>query len=154
MADYEDISGWREELLEFKNSDEGQAYFRRFSVVSLQLPPAVSRQIPIKLAELLLKFPELRSAVDATVKFQSIREKFPNIDDSHPEWKRNPISDNIIIDEFVDWYAMKTQEPYWKFAWWGCALGLAQKVRSGEIVDLKSPEAEHFVLDNWGDSFN
>ena len=153
MATFDDISGWREELADYKASDEGKAYYNRYPLSSPEPVPVVSSEIPIRLAELLVTHAELRSAIEAIVDFEAVRAQHPEVGPGHPEWHKHPLEAYKTVLSFTDWYAMKVQEPYWAMSWHGCSRGLAEMFVEQKIDSIRTPAAYSYVNENYRKNF-
>ncbi|MFC6657283.1 hypothetical protein ACFQEX_18345 [Roseibium salinum] len=64
MADFEDITGWREELAAFERTEEGHTFFNKYSSWDPKnRAPKLPYETAIHLAELYFKHPEIHEAL-------------------------------------------------------------------------------------------
>ncbi|WP_281927327.1 hypothetical protein [Roseibium album] len=110
MADFEDITGWREELEVFEESEEGKAYFRQhLNDRETDLP----FDVVLELADLMLKHKELRDAVRQRAEFRAFLKTRPDLTNDDDEfWKKNPLEASETLAEFMAWYGSKTRVPF------------------------------------------
>lgn len=106
MADFEDITGWREELAAFKKSDEGYKFFyeRPMSDNKMRLSEIY------ELAELYFKFDCLHEALKKKAHWEEYTldelDDMPGLYHENHERLRPAEAMDTCID-FRDWYAMK-----------------------------------------------
>jgi hypothetical protein len=146
MADFDDITGWREELEAFKATEEGRTFFGKYGWGKAT---NLTFEQEVRYAEELFRHEEIHEALKKSAKFVKYLDVNPDFgqDDEH-FWDWCPVEDNKKVDAFRSWYAMKLN----------IALGpstfsagnkLAIDVVNGDLPSLRSPEAEQFVRDEF-----
>ncbi|WP_281927331.1 hypothetical protein [Roseibium album] len=142
MADFEDITGWREELEAFEESEEGKAYFRQHLYDSERRLPF---DVILELAGLMLKHEELRDAVRQRAEFRAFLKTRPDLTNEDDEfWEKNPLDASEKLEEFMAWYGSKTRVPFRDFPL-SKAEELAIAVVAGDLVSLDYVEAKAFA---------
>ena len=143
MADFEDITGWREELEAFEESEEGKTYFRQhLNDQETDLP----FDVVLELAGLMLKHKELRDAVTQRAEFRAFLKTRPDLTNDDDEfWEKNPLEASETLEEFMAWYGAKTRVPFRDFPL-SKAEELAIAVVAGELASLDYAEAKAFAV--------
>jgi len=142
MADFEDITGWQDELEAFEESEEGKAYFRQhLNDRETDLP----FDIVLDLAGLMLKHEELRDAVRQRAAFRAFLKTRPDLTNDDDEfWEKNPLEASETLEEFMAWYGSKTRVPFRDFPL-SKAEELAIAVVAGDLTSLDYTEAKAFA---------
>lgn len=142
MADFDDITGWQEELEVFEETEEGRAYFRQhLNDRESELP----FDVILELAGLMLKHDEIRDAVRQEVEFRAFLKTRPELTNDDDEfWEKNPLDAAESRQEFIAWYGSKTRVPFRHFPL-GYAEELAIAVVAGELASLDYAEAKAFA---------
>lgn len=134
MADFDDITGWREELEVFEESEERKAYFRQHLNDSERRLPF---DVVLDLAELMLKHEELRDAVRQRAEFRAFIQTRPDLTNDDDEfWEKNPLDASETLEQFMTWYASKTRVPYRHFPL-SKGKELAIAVVAGDLASLE-----------------
>jgi len=142
MADFEDITGWQDELEVFEESEEGKAYFRQHLYDSERRLPF---DVILELAGLMLKHEELRDAVRQRAAFRAFLKTRPDLTNDDDEfWEKNPLEASETLEEFMAWYGSKTRVPFRGFPL-SKAEELAIAVVAGDLASLDYAEAKAFA---------
>ncbi|WP_298986390.1 hypothetical protein [uncultured Roseibium sp.] len=145
MADFDDISGWREELETFEATEEGRAFFSKYGMGA----PRLTFEQEVRFAEELFQHDEIRAALEKSAKWVKFLDDNPDFgqEDEH-FWDLCPVEDNKTVSAFKHWYAMKLNiAPGWST--FGAGESLAAEVANGDLPSLHSPEAEQFVREEF-----
>lgn len=145
MADFEDITGWREELEAFERTEEGEAFFagnERYRKVKLPIGDLVQA------VELVLADPELHDALRKKMWFTAYVEE--NDLDTHNDvfWESHP---SEAIDTFIAfrrWYLMKSNVRFDS----GKSIvvdWLATDLEDGKLSSLRTAEAESYIKERY-----
>ncbi|MFC6657281.1 hypothetical protein ACFQEX_18335 [Roseibium salinum] len=110
MADFEDITGWREELAAFEATDEGRAFFNKYSSWDRTKgrAPKLPYETVIQFAELYFRHPEILEAMkksEAWLDYLNANPDFGRDDEGFHELC--PWEENETVLYFEHWYAMK-----------------------------------------------
>ncbi|QFT30977.1 hypothetical protein K1718_09615 [Roseibium porphyridii] len=145
MADFDDITGWRDELKAFRQSDEGKAYFEEYEIGSGKIAPKMPFENALELAGLMLRHQEIYQALLKGIEWNRILEERPNFFHDHPDyWDLNPVESHETRNDFMDWYAFKSGLPYDDGALHMAEI-LAKMVERKELPALRSPQAEAYA---------
>ena|GEM_PF-1401521 len=141
MADFDDITGWREELAAYEATEEGRAFFDKYSSWDRTRPraPKLPYETILHFAELHLRHPEILEALKKSgswFEYLNANPDFGRDDEGFDELC--PWADNETVYDFERWYAMKTQIPYDDNLRPGRRL--AYKVASRQFTSLMAPE--------------
>ncbi|MCV0425173.1 MAG: hypothetical protein K5905_06855 [Roseibium sp.] len=146
MADFDDITGWREELEAFKATEEGRFFFGEYGWGNTT---KLTFEQEVRYAEELFRHEEIYEALKKSAKFVKYLDDNPEFGrEDERFWDLCPVEDNKTISAFQRWYAMKLN----------IALGpstlsagesLAVEVVNGDLPSLRSPEAEQFVREEF-----
>ncbi|MET1411679.1 hypothetical protein ABVF61_05395 [Roseibium sp. HPY-6] len=142
MADFEDITGWREELEAFEESEEGKAYFwQHLNDSEIRLP----FDVILELAGLMLKHDDIRDAVRRRMEFRAFLETRPDLTENDDEyWEKNPLDASYTLEEFIAWFGSKTRVPFRGFPL-SKGKELAIAVVAGNLASLDYAEARAFA---------
>ena len=145
MADFDDITGWREELAAFEKTEEGRAFFagnKRYR----------GRKVPyenvVQMVELIRGDEELHEALRKKIWFAAYAEKhdLEVHDDEFVEL--NPLEAHDTIIDFRKWYLMKAPVRFDKrdmiVATW-----LAIDLEEGRLTSLRTEQARDFIKENY-----
>jgi len=151
MADFENITGWREELAEYKETEEWKAM--EASGIRAEMPLSLLYEF----AQLLLKHEEMRKAMQIKHEwFESKRDEyyFKTYDtfdiDNDPSW---PYQKHRLLHDFGAWFSVKSgidENPS------AIIIGevLARNVLTGRTPSVRSKEAyeeiaetNHYAID-------
>ncbi|MBG6148570.1 hypothetical protein [Roseibium album] len=145
MADFEDITGWQDELEAFEKTEEGRKFFSDGWGNAIKL----TFEQEVRYAEELFRHEEIHEALKKSAKFVKYLDDNPEFgQDDEGFWDLCPVEDNRKVEAFKRWYAMKRN----------IALGpstfsagdrLAIDVVNGDLASLRSPEAEKFVKEDF-----
>ncbi|TYC64217.1 hypothetical protein FMN50_01415 [Rhodobacterales bacterium] len=147
MADFDDITGWREELKAFEATGEGKVFFRTYRSWGGDKPkaPKLPFATLLHFAEVHLRFPEIETALkkkEAWLDYLNANPDFGRDDEGFDELC--PWNDIEIVYDFQRWYAMKAQ-----LAYDGSNLRpgqrIAYQVAIGELPSLKAPETRAYA---------
>ncbi|WFE91596.1 hypothetical protein K1718_09620 [Roseibium porphyridii] len=148
MADFDDITGWRDELKAFRQSDEGKAYFEEYAIGSGKIAPKMPFENALELAGLMLRHQEIYQALLKGIEWGRLLESRPNFFPDNPDyWDLNPLESHETRNDFMDWYAFKAEVPY-SLGALNSAEFLAELVESKELPGLRSSETEAYVREN------
>ncbi|CTQ53110.1 hypothetical protein LP7551_01631 [Roseibium album] len=145
MADFYDITGWREELEAFEKTGEGQAFFagnKRYG----------GRKMPyenvVQMVDLPLTNEELHEALKKKIWFAAYTEEHDLEPHQDEFWDLNPIEAHDTFIAFERWYLMKAQVPFGKsnliVATW-----LAIRLKEGKLTTLITVEARDFIKEKY-----
>lgn len=147
MADFDDITGWREELKAFQATDEGKVFFGTYRFWGGDKPkaPKLPFATLLHFAEMYLRFPEIETALKKSGAWGAYLNDNPDFGrDDEGFDELCPWAENEAVYDFQRWYAMKAQLPYD-----GTNLypgrRIAYKVAIGELPSLTSPETRAFA---------
>lgn len=142
MADFDNIKGWHEELLEHQSSEAYLAENRRQkSAEEMSAPrPKVPFSNLLELAELILCHPEIRACLD---KLRHWNEEHPGESPGDHE-DTYPAAALSKINDFKAWYRLKTGLD-WNHRGFSVATQLSAAVSGGKLSSIQSSEAETFV---------
>jgi hypothetical protein len=141
MADFEDITGWREELAAFEKTEEGRAFFagnKRYG----------GRKVPyenvVQMVELIRGDEELHEALKKTLWFAQYVEEhdLEAYDEQYQELHPIDAYDTLIF--FGRWYLTKSRIHADKSNLL-IAANLADDVEAGNVTDLRTEEAMDFT---------
>lgn len=145
MADFDDITGWREELAAFEETDEGKAFFAERKRLRRQKVPYEN---VVQLVELILADEELHEALRKQIWFIAYSEEHDLEPHDDEFWELNPIEANDTQILFKHWYLMKSQlhvkESDLIVAFW-----LAADLEKGELASLRNIEARKFIKEHY-----
>lgn len=145
MAVFDDITGWREELEVFEESEEGRAFFGRHGMGA----PKLTFEQEVRFAEELFQHEEIREALKKSARFVKYLDDNPDFgQDDEGFWDMCPVEDNRKVAAFKRWYAMKLDIA---LGWSTFSAGkrLAIDVANGELASLRAPEAEQLVKERF-----
>ncbi len=146
MADFDDITGWREELAAFEKTEEGRAFFDKYSSWDRTKPraPKLPYETILHFAELFLRHPEVLEALKKSGAWRDYLTANPDFGrDDEGFDELCPWADNETVYDFERWYAMKTQIPYDGNLDPGRRL--AYRVATGELPSLAAPETRAYA---------
>jgi hypothetical protein len=145
MADFDDITGWREELEAFEATEEGLRFFERYGMGA----PKLTFEQEVRFAEELFRHEEIHEALKISakwVKFLDDNPDFGREDENFSAWC--PWDAIATKNTFTRWYAMKLNiAPGWST--FSAGESLAAEVANGDLPSLRSPEAEQFVREEF-----
>ncbi|MET1411678.1 hypothetical protein ABVF61_05390 [Roseibium sp. HPY-6] len=142
MADFEDITGWREELRDHfeEFGQEGIDYLYRNSIEIIEQEVSISQVQDY--ADLLMKHKETRDALLVFAEWQKVKLAHPGgiVEPGDPAYKDRPKEIIYLLADFYEWYCMKTDFPCLKnrVSRWGKKLAIG--VLQGEIASTRSKE--------------
>ncbi|WP_269580836.1 hypothetical protein [Roseibium sp. Sym1] len=142
MADFEDISGWREELAAFERTEEGKAYFGEYGA---KPSPKLPFETVLHVGELMQRHEELHQAVTRIVAWEKFLDEHPELDqEADAFWDNNPTDATDTLFKFVFWYGMKTRVPFDSakllYGEW-----LLKYVETGQLPSLRSEQTRDFA---------
>ncbi|WP_029060944.1 hypothetical protein [Labrenzia sp. DG1229] len=145
MADFEDITGWREELEAFEKTEEGRTFFRDSWGNAIKLAFAQE----VRFAEELFRHEEILEALKKSAKWVKYLDDNPDFgQDDEGFWDLCPVEDNRKVEAFKRWYAMKRNFDLGPSTF-SAGKRLAIDVVNGDLPSLRSPEAEKFVKEEF-----
>jgi hypothetical protein len=148
MADFDDITGWREELETFEATEEGKAYFGLFGPVG---GPNVPFENVVQLAGLILRHEELYHALKKKVAWSDYTDTHPDLEHDDDEfWNLNPVDAHKTIGRFERWYGMKTMLPV-NYRYFIVGVWLAFDIETGKLSSLLSSETAAHVRQQYSD---
>ena len=145
MADFEDITGWREELAAFEKTEEGRAFFagnKRYG----------GRKVPyenvVQMVELIRGDEELHEALKKTLWFAQYVEEhdLEAYDEQYQELHPIDAYDTIIF--FGRWYLMKSRIQVDNNRIF-VATRLAIDLEEGRLTSLRTEQARNFIKENY-----
>ena len=148
MADFEDITGWREELGDYfeEFGQEGIDYLYRNSIEIMEQEVSLTQVQDY--AALLMKHKETRDALLVVAEWKKVKLAHGGIvKEDDPAYEDSPKQTYQLLSDFFEWYCMKTDFPVRKHQvnWWGENLAIG--VLTGEFTSTKSEEFADFVKD-------
>jgi hypothetical protein len=131
MADFKDMTGWRDELQAWHKTDD----YKRRPKVRIANPVVVPVSRIKEFIELEMKNPECAAAHEAIRKWHDENPgKIPFEDEvNYPKYA------SAILSDFRSWYLWKVGIPNDGISF-TVALGALSKVRDGSISSVHSPE--------------
>ncbi|QFT30962.1 hypothetical protein FIV00_10780 [Labrenzia sp. THAF82] len=146
MADFDDITGWREELEAFKATDEGRVFFGKFGWGNAT---RLTFEQEVRFAEELFRHDEIREALKKSAKWVKFLDDNPEFGQEDERfWDLCPVEDNKTVSAFKRWYAMK-QNIALGPSTFSAGKRLAIDLANGDLPSLRSPEAEQFVREEF-----
>ncbi|MES0811303.1 hypothetical protein ABLO27_17590 [Roseibium sp. SCPC15] len=146
MADFDDITGWREELEAFEATEEGRAFFGKHGKAKAT---KLTFEQEVRYAEELFRHEEIHEALKKSakwVKFLDDNPDFGREDENFSAWC--PWDAIATKNTFTRWYAMKLNiAPGWST--FSAGNRLAIDVANGDLPSLRSPEAEQYVREEF-----
>jgi iron only hydrogenase large subunit-like protein len=145
MANFDDITGWREELAAFEKTEEGQAFFaenKRYG----------GRKMPyenvVQMVDLILTNKELHEALKKKIWFVAYTEEHDLEPHQEEFWDLNPIEAADTFIAFERWYLVKANVPFDEdkiiVARW-----LAIDLEEGKLTTLRTEEARDFIKEHY-----
>jgi len=117
MADFDDITGWEEELAAFEATEEGKAHFERSQLlpgktIRTNKPiPKLPLSYLMELSALMMENRTLKEALDQEYAWHELLEEVDargeEMTEQHPENYRMPRSAIRALTSFQRWYSMK-----------------------------------------------
>jgi len=144
MADFKDMTGWREELEAWRLTDGYKKNQEWYYSVCEDLVPV---SYLIELVDLLLRNDECLGAYKEVEAWES--EKLRTNDNNRDDYPGFALS---TLSEFKNWYlfqkSLRPNQPAFRRA-----MDLAELIRNGEISAAQSPGAIEYLKQNHGDRF-
>ncbi|CTQ59794.1 hypothetical protein [Roseibium album] len=145
MADFDDITGWREELEAFEKTEKGRTFFsdgrKNYSKLTFEQE--------VRYAEELFRHEEIHEALKKSARFVKYLDDNPDFgQDDEGFWDLCPVEDSKKIAAFRRWYAMKLNIALGPSTF-SAGKSLANDVANGALASLRSPEAEKLVRDEY-----
>lgn len=131
MADFKDMTGWREELRAWRKTDE----YKRRPQVQIAKPVVVPVSRIKEYIELEMKNPECAVAHEAIRKWHDENPEILPFEDE----ENFPHFASSILGDFRAWYLWKVGIPNDGMSF-NVALGALAKVRDGSISSVHSPD--------------
>ncbi|MCV0425174.1 MAG: hypothetical protein K5905_06860 [Roseibium sp.] len=145
MADFDDITGWREELTAFKATEEGRKFFE----TNRMSAPKLTFEQEVRYAEELFRHEEILEALKISAKWVKYLDENPDFGQEDERfWEWCPVEDNKTVSAFRRWYAMKLNIAL-GISTFSAGNRLAIDVVNGDLPSLRSPEAERFVKEEF-----
>ncbi|MCV0425175.1 MAG: hypothetical protein K5905_06865 [Roseibium sp.] len=146
MADFDDITGWREELAAFEATEEGRTFFGEYG---WENATKLTFEQEVRFAEELFRHEEILESLKKSAKWVKYLDDNPDFgrEDEH-FWDLCPVEDNKTFGAFRRWYAMKLNIAL-DLSTLRAGKRLAIDVVNGDLPSLRSPEAEQFVRDEF-----
>lgn len=146
MADFEDITGWNDELEDYYEEfgQEGINYLYRNNREILE--QMVSLTQVQDYADLLLKHKETRDTLLVVAEWKKVKLAHGGIvQQDDPAYEDSPKQCYQLLAAFFEWYCMKTDFPVSKdeVSMWGADLAIG--VMTGKFTSTKSEEFADFV---------
>ncbi len=145
MADFDDITGWREELEAFEKTEEGRAFFagnKRYRGRKMPYENAV------QMVELILADEELHEALRKKIWFAAYIEEHDLEAHDDEFWELNPIEAHDTFIAFERWYLMKARVPF-GINKMTVATRLAIALEKGKLTSLRTLEARDYINENY-----
>jgi hypothetical protein len=146
MADFEEITGWREELEAFEATEEGRNFFDEYG---WENATELTLEQEVRFAEELFRHKEVHEALKKSakwVKFLDDNSDFGREDENFSVWC--PWDAIETKNTFTRWYAMKLNIALGPSTF-SAGKRLAIDVVNGDLPALRSPEAEQFVREEF-----
>ncbi|MET1411676.1 hypothetical protein ABVF61_05380 [Roseibium sp. HPY-6] len=146
MADFEDITGWQDELEDYYEEfgQEGINYLYRHSRGILE--QMVSLTQVQDYADLLMKHKEIRDALLVVAEWEKVKLAHGGIvKEGDPAHEDRPSHIYQLLSDFFEWYCMKTDFPVSKHQVHRWGENLAIGVLTGEFTSTKSEKFADFV---------
>ena len=118
LADFDDITGWQEELAAFEATEEGRRYFNTSERVPgkkyliTKTPPNIPLSTVFDLAEQYFEHAELREAIEYWVEWGAAEAANINLKYDDPQYFQSLQKYTPQLFRFSDWYAMKKRCPF------------------------------------------
>ncbi len=150
MRNIESIEGWEEEL---KAVNHTPTNIERVDGYSGDYVPIIPLEIPIQIAEYLLTDSCLRAAVKRLSAWDDLLQE-RHISADSDEWKnRHPHKARATFNNFLEWYAWKSEVPLFKPVWQIACLQIAFGVLNSDFPSVRSKEVFDFINQNHGKYF-
>jgi len=145
MADFEDITGWREELEAFEKTEEGRAFFagnKRYRGVKMPYENVV------QMVDLIFADEELHEALKKGIWWTAYTEEHDLEPHQEEFWELNPIEAHDTLIAFKRWYLMKAQVLFDKSNLI-VAIWLADRLEEGKLTSLRTEQAKDYIKEHY-----
>lgn len=145
LPSFEDTHNWRDEIEPYRVSEWSYNLPNTISFASRHSVRPVSAAIPIRLAELIWRDPDLLEAMRARKKWLDlvIAERAMNPD--HPRWNEKPDQAYYLLNQFAAWYILRVGEPSVSGEWYGCSEAILCRMLNGEFSSFDDLRVLAFV---------
>ncbi|MCR9057871.1 hypothetical protein [Roseibium album] len=145
MADFDDITGWRDELEAFEKTEEGRAFFagnKRYR----------GRKMPyenvVQMVDLIFADEELHGALRKKIWFRDYAEEHDLEPHQDEFWEQNPIEAHDTFIAFERWYLMKALFPF-DDSNLIVARWLATDIEEGKLTSLRTEQAKDYIKEHY-----
>ncbi|WP_305986118.1 hypothetical protein [Roseibium sp. MMSF_3544] len=145
MADFEDITGWQDELEAFEKTEEGRAFFagnKRYR----------GRKMPyenvVQMVDLIFADEELHEALKKGIWWTAYTEEHDLEPHQEEFWELNPIEAHDTLIAFKRWYLMKAPVPF-DDSNLIVAIWLATDIEEGKLTSLRIGQAKDFIKEHY-----
>ncbi|MES0811302.1 hypothetical protein ABLO27_17585 [Roseibium sp. SCPC15] len=147
MANFDDITGWREELEAFEATEEGRNFFGKYG---WRNATTLTFEQEVRFAEELFRHDEIHEALKKSAKWVKFLDENPDFGRDDENFSiLCPWEANKTTAAFERWYAMKTGIPYGPSTF-TAGFGLAVDVANGDLASLHSPETKAHAKAEYG----
>jgi hypothetical protein len=145
MADFEEITGWREEFndLEERWDDEWVAYWDQFMN---KLEPKIPVSQVLHYIRVLLENEETLVAMTELARWHVLMDASGPFEDDAPEMELYPTDSVVTINEFWQWFCWKAGYPPVFSAFRLAGTDTASDIIRGDLPGPQSPETRAFLL--------
>jgi hypothetical protein len=149
MADFDDITGWREELneLEERHDDEWVAYVNWFMNSDWPLAPA--SQV-LHCVDVMLNNDDTHKAVTQIAAWRDLMDAKGPFEDDDPEMEQYPESAVELTNKFWRWFCWKAGYKPVGFAFRSAALTMACLIVQGQLPGTQAQETRDQLLEQYG----
>ncbi|TYC64806.1 hypothetical protein FMN63_20320 [Stappia sp. BW2] len=149
MADFEDLTGWREELQAYygEGGQEAVDYIYRHDPEVFLVSTRLSQVQHF--AELLLKDPELRDATAQQMEWLKVVDANGGaVGRGDPDWDNRPLEAHILMGDFYEWYCLKSGYPHEARHLYSFGMFTACDVLAGKYESVRSKACVELLLDS------
>jgi hypothetical protein len=145
MADFDDITGWRDELETFEKTEEGRAFFagnKRYRGVKMPYENVV------QMVDLIFADEELHEALKKGIWWTAYTEEHDLEPHQEKFWELNPIEAHDTLIAFERWYLMKALFPF-DDSNLIVARWLATDIEEGKLTSLRTEQAKDYIKEHY-----
>ncbi|WP_156958575.1 hypothetical protein [Labrenzia sp. DG1229] len=145
MADFEDITGWRDELEAFEKTEEGRAFFAGDkSYRDVKMP----YENVVQMVDLIFADEELHEALKKGIWWIAYTEEHDLEPHQEKFWELNPIEAHDTLIAFKRWCLMKAPVPFSESKII-VAIWLAIDVEEGKLTSLRTGQAKDYIKEHY-----
>ncbi|KZL11703.1 hypothetical protein [Pseudovibrio sp. Ad26] len=142
MADFSDISNWRQEFYEFNERDdeETKEFYDKLLTV---IPPMIPVSQVLEFMEVLFQHDELREAVKKGCEWDKVLIAHGN---ELPDMSNCPYEATQTRHDFFHYFCWKSEYEPVSEAFLGAGVQTLCQVLEGKLLNVQAPETRDFLL--------